>query len=98
MSETDRKPRTVEDVADLLRARPGLTCTEVGENLWAKRRASKRQAMARPAGVLLARAARLGLVESSWKVEKWLDKRGRLVTWHRKTWYAKNSGIANRGK
>lgn len=45
------------------------SCTEVGEHLWADagRKNSPRQSWARPAGALLARLRRKGLVRKCWQ-------------------------------
>jgi hypothetical protein len=57
MSDT----KTIDDLVALLRARPGLTCTEIGAALWG-RQSRQPQCYARPAGRLVQRAVQAGRV------------------------------------
>lgn len=54
------------DLVYLLRDRPGLTCTEIGESLWPGNRTALRQSYARPAGRLAKRAIEAGVVREGW--------------------------------
>ena len=57
---------TVDDLVALLKKRPGLCCTEIGESLWGTANVN-RQSYARPAGKLVAAASRVGLVREAWE-------------------------------
>lgn len=57
---------TVDDLVALLRRRPGLCATEIGEALWGTAHVN-RQCYARPAGALAARAKRDGRVRETWQ-------------------------------
>lgn len=66
MSETPEHAR-LQDLLELLSARPGLTCTEIGETLWSGvRRSAPRQSYALPAGALAKAAIAAGLVREYW--------------------------------
>ena len=60
-SRDDAQRPLVEQLVMLLKARPGLTCTQIGETLWPTGKAN-RQSYARPAGKLAKRAKEDGLI------------------------------------
>ena len=72
----------------LLRERPGLTCTEIGETLWSGRYGCRmRQCYARPAGKLMKRAIAAKLARQEWERSEALS-RGRVVVYHRRVFFA----------
>jgi hypothetical protein len=62
------KPKTVGDLCNLLERRPGLTCAQIGEELWPSARGN-RQAPALRAIAMVARAMRAGRVKE--KTDAW---------------------------
>lgn len=80
---------TVQDVLQFLKQHPeGCSCTEVGEHFWGGLRT--RQAYARPAGKILARAVREGKAAMRWVPVMLGGKRPRQV--HRRLFFALSVG------
>ncbi len=76
-------PCSLDGLVMLLKERPGLTCTEIGETLWGGTLvaiARDRQHYARPAGKLVKRAMERGLVRERYVFGKRHSRREFFAT------------------
>lgn len=95
----------INDLVELLRERPGLTCTEIGDLLWGRikrevapgifcTRNCNRQSYALPAGKLVKRAVAQGLVCEKYKPVEYSTARGEPRRYRRREMYLTRAGQA----